>query len=413
MGEKMELNQKIINFRERHNLTRESFANLIGATENDIICWERKLSFPNLEEYKVIDSFFSGCETLKLRPDITYGQVLIDKRKELGMTKKEFANYLNISVYKLSEWEEDISTPASEERAAINGALNIDIVPEVVVPKIAVTKKSESIDADFVGRHIDMAQYLNIDKAGSSINYEITYGQSLHSKRKESGLSKKDFAERLGVGVYKLSQWEEDILMPDENEKNLINLALNTNIRGRATVKKFGNSMPASTMQNNFDKIRIPNYDNRQFQKDISWSDSEANGGIFGLIGNLFTREEDIYYQELTRYFKDEQVGNEEPNNDSGLWFLRFLFSTASFLGVFGNFILAATLCNVPTFSLVLPLIFIILAITAFNFPKQPFLAKGNQYFDTDEPKDSYYIFTYSAFAFFLIMAFISPYFFA
>ena len=128
--------QKLIDFREQNNLTQEGLANLLGVKLNDIICWEKELSLPNTniigklfikrqESYDL--GYYLGGEKKDLINTITYGEALSKKRKEIGMSKKNFAELLNISVYKLSKWEEDIEIPQEEEKKSINLILNADV----------------------------------------------------------------------------------------------------------------------------------------------------------------------------------------------------------------------------------------------------------------------------------------------
>ena len=80
-------------------------------------------------------------EKLNLCEGLTYGRALCIKREELGLSKKEFASKLDINVYKLAKWEEDIDVPTAEEKALINNVLGADVFEDGFSQKTNIQKK--------------------------------------------------------------------------------------------------------------------------------------------------------------------------------------------------------------------------------------------------------------------------------
>jgi len=367
------VSEKLINFREQNNLTEEGLANLIGVKVNDIICWEKELSSPSLDDLKLINKFFTNFANLNLINGETYGQALLDKRKELGMTKKDFANLLNVDVYKLAEWEEDIEVPSDQEKASVNFALKTTVDGQ----------KYEIKNAKLIN------DLLNKNDASLNLNDAITYGQALLNKRKELNMTKKDFADLLNVEVYKLAEWEEDIESPNDEVKASINSVLKTGISGKETGKKYDYIVP--------DKQNADT--SKKFITQVSYNN----------YGKWHEDDDGVYFQELTQYVKDEYSGNTVEEQGTGLWFIKLIFSVIIFLGVVANSILAITLAEAPVFTFAFSFFFLILTIIAFYFPERPFLSKDKNLDEIDAP-DSYYIFIYSAFTAFLMLALIFPY---
>ncbi|MCL1900962.1 MAG: hypothetical protein FWG51_01010 [Firmicutes bacterium] len=280
--------QKLIDFREQNNLTQEGLANLLGVKLNDIICWEKELSLPNTN----------------------------------------------------------------------------------IIGKLFI-KRQESYDLGY---------YLGGEK--KDLINTITYGEALSKKRKEIGMSKKNFAELLNISVYKLSKWEEDIEIPQEEEKKSINLILNADVDG---IKKLERESKRTALNN-------------QKLKSITSTITCENGFWYERSNNLEL--------DFTNGF-DEKI--KEKSRISGV--AKFILSVIFFLAVVGNCIFTIFALNAPPATFGLSLFFVLSAIIAFNFTEFPFLAKDSN-LDEFASTDVYYILLNIAFGIFLGLAIVFPYFF-
>ena len=144
------IGEKISIARKNKSLSQSDLAKLVNITPQMVSKWENDISLPDVvmlkrlsEIFEIPVSYFfeeidtkaAGTEkdvskkdnNINLSQGLTYGQALYHKREELGLCKKEFANKLNISVYKLAEWEEGLDTPTDHEKALINSVLNVEI----------------------------------------------------------------------------------------------------------------------------------------------------------------------------------------------------------------------------------------------------------------------------------------------
>lgn len=120
--------QKLINYRKENNLTEKDLAKKICVRENDIIYWEKEISFPTAEEIILIEKFFNENRNVNNNECMTYGNMLLNRRKELNLSKKDLANSLGINIFKLSKWEEDLEEPNNEEKKLIDSYLKTEII---------------------------------------------------------------------------------------------------------------------------------------------------------------------------------------------------------------------------------------------------------------------------------------------
>jgi len=71
-----------------------------------------------------------------------------------------------------------------------------------------------------------------------------TFGDRLEGAREAAGLSQKDLADRLGVRLRTIRQWEEDLSEPRSNKLTMLSGMLNVSIRWLLTGEGEGPSAP-------------------------------------------------------------------------------------------------------------------------------------------------------------------------
>ncbi len=111
------------------------------------------------------------------------GKIILNRRKELGMTQKELAEKLNVTDRTISRWECEVSLPDVEMLKTLSQVLDVDIsyfYEDVPVREINYTEeydyeKIKKYKLNFIAPFILLVASMVITLIAKSVIWEITF----------------------------------------------------------------------------------------------------------------------------------------------------------------------------------------------------------------------------------------------
>ena len=172
-------------------LDKKTLADHLGVARETLSRWESGFHQPKVHDVELINGWLNGDAGLDIEHPVILGEKVRRKRKEMGKSRAEFAEFLGVSVTSVSLWESGKRNPSGlhreklvewlGERIATKGTGNVD--------NRNFTDSSSKKDALF---GVPMTEI----------------GSRIRQRRREWGMTRQELGEYLGVYPLSISNWE-------------------------------------------------------------------------------------------------------------------------------------------------------------------------------------------------------------
>ena len=163
--------------RRNLGIPQRKMARLLGVKQSTISMWENAHASPSEEAQRKIEKLLKDSQE-ELPASVKneeMGPWISTKRKQLGLTQKELAGQVGVSTATVSLWETGQTTPSFRARRKVLDLLNKEGLADEMV----------------------------------SLNQHELLKDLLVTRRKQLGLTQKEFAEKLQVSQAAISIWEK------------------------------------------------------------------------------------------------------------------------------------------------------------------------------------------------------------
>ena len=259
----------IAHFRKKAGLTKKQLAESLSIDVYKLYCYEENINFPDdatmfkinnfLQipiQTKFADENFNNIfvdEKISNKIDVlnknvikketidvsNYGKIINYYRQKANITKKKMAEDLDISLYDLNCFEENLKIPSQIQKNQINNYLNIPDLPYLPCSSFADSETQTPVTSE--------PKFLDVFKINESylnlfFNNDITndnYGDTLKFLRKKVNMTKKDFANELDLNLYHVYCFEENLRKPTKEERVRINDFFGVNLNEAVDLTRY------------------------------------------------------------------------------------------------------------------------------------------------------------------------------
>ena len=166
-------------------------ADHLGVASETLSRWESGFHQPDVHNVELINRWLHGDSGFAVEHPVILGEKLRRKRKDMGMSRAEFAAYFGVSVTSVSLWEFGKRNPSRLHREKLVEWLGEGIAP--------------------MGKgNVDHRNFTDSSSEEDTLfGVPITeIGSRIRQRRREWGMTRQELGEYLGVYPLSISNWE-------------------------------------------------------------------------------------------------------------------------------------------------------------------------------------------------------------